>query len=99
MSERRFPLLGTGRTISWGTAELAYAEYYRKYGGDQSLERLAERGGFGEGEMDSLYPDWRKREDKVLILETTLDEVRTWRDLPLNERLFGDLNYILRRDR
>ncbi len=30
---------------------------------------------------------------------TMLDEVRKWRDLPPIERLFGELNYILRKDK
>ena len=45
--------------IPWRVAEKAYQEYSRLYGTDQSLERLAERGGFGEWEMDNLYPNWR----------------------------------------
>lgn len=48
--------------ISWETAELAYSVYASEYGRGQSLERLAERGGFGPGEMDMFLPDWRTRE-------------------------------------
>lgn len=44
---------------SWEDAERAYAAYRRTYGsGGQSLERLAERGGFGRSEMDVFAPGW-----------------------------------------
>lgn len=38
-------------SIPWWLAELAYKEYSRRYGTEQSLERLAERGGFGHAEL------------------------------------------------
>lgn len=64
---RRFPLLAPetrGRTaprsIPWSVAERAYEKYSARYGRAQSLERLAERGGFGPGEMDDLYPEWER---------------------------------------
>ncbi len=38
-------------TIPWWLAEIAYQEYARRFGTDQSLERLAERGGFGRDEL------------------------------------------------
>ena len=47
--------------VPWSVAELAYSVYVRRGGGDQSLERLAERGGFGASEMDMFLPDWRER--------------------------------------
>lgn len=47
--------------IPWHIAELAYSVYSGRYGRGQSLERLAERGGFGPGEMDMFLPDWRER--------------------------------------
>src|SRR5688572_23577436 len=37
--------------IPWSVAEIAYRYYSHKYGTDQSLERLAERGGFGRDEL------------------------------------------------
>lgn len=40
--------------VPWGIAEAAYATYSKWYGKDQSLERLAERGGFGWSELVSL---------------------------------------------
>lgn len=40
-----------GTHTSWPLAELAYSAYARCFGGDQSLERLAERGGFSISEL------------------------------------------------
>jgi len=37
--------------IPWWLAEEAYAYYSARYGTQQSLERLAERGGFGREEL------------------------------------------------
>lgn len=38
-------------TIAWEEHLEAYADYARRYGRDQSAERLAERGGFGYYEL------------------------------------------------
>jgi hypothetical protein len=65
MSDRLFPLQRDRRdllsptNIPWSVAEKAYAVYAAKYGTRQSLERLAERGGFGVSEMDEFVPEWR----------------------------------------
>lgn len=40
--------------IPWVVAEIAYIKYARRYGRSQSLERLAERGGFGRDEFLEL---------------------------------------------
>lgn len=37
--------------IPWWLAEIAYEYYASRYGKQQSLERLAERGGFGREEL------------------------------------------------
>lgn len=37
--------------IPWWLAEEAYGHYAEKFGNSQSLERLAERGGFGRKEL------------------------------------------------
>jgi len=50
----RFPIQG-GLTISREAAEKAYIEYSRSYGTEQSLDRLAERAGFGLLEFCHLY--------------------------------------------
>ena len=49
--------------IPWYVADLAYSAYSARYGREQSLERLAERGGFSPSEMDDFLPDWRERCD------------------------------------
>lgn len=41
-------------TIPWWLAEIAYECYSGSYGTSQSLERLAERGGFGRDELVNL---------------------------------------------
>jgi len=62
---RRFPLQPTkGRpaptSCPWSVADKAYSQYVIGCGRQQSLERLAERGGFGLEEMDRYYPGWEK---------------------------------------
>jgi hypothetical protein len=52
--ERRFPIQGFG-TVRWEDAEEAYQTYKAVYSGDQSLERLAQRGGFDLTEFCLLY--------------------------------------------
>lgn len=56
--------------IPWSVAELAYSVYAGRYGKDQSLKRLAERGGFGPNEMDHFLPDWRERCDQLIVLRS-----------------------------
>ena len=69
MSNKQFPIQLERNaaphplTIPWSIAELAYSVYASKYGNSQSLERLAERGGFAPSEMDEFLPDWRLREE------------------------------------
>lgn len=41
-------------TIPLCLAEIAYEEYARRFGRSQSLERMAERGGFGRVELVKL---------------------------------------------
>ena len=41
-------------TIPWWLAEIAYKRYAELYGKYQSLERLAQRGGFGREELVEL---------------------------------------------
>jgi len=38
-------------TVSWLEHLLAWSQYAARYGQSQTAERLAERGGFGYGEM------------------------------------------------
>lgn len=46
-------------SIPWWLAEEAYQHYAELYGNNQSLERIAERGGFGRKELIDLL---RQRE-------------------------------------
>ena len=52
IDKRPFPIMQAGN-IPWWLAELAYEHYVRLFG-TQSLERLAERGGFGMLELLAL---------------------------------------------
>ncbi len=76
MTERRFPIQGHTEkerdpktraiirvppmTVPWIVGEIAYNDYARRFGRGQSLERLAERAGFCQGEMDDHFPQWRE---------------------------------------
>ena len=51
--ERLFPIQ-KGTPVPWSQAEIAYVTYRRLFGKSQSLERLAERGGFGDEEYRLL---------------------------------------------
>lgn len=73
MSERRFPIQ-RGGTVDWVAAEQAYAAYAKSFGREQSLDRLAERGGFGIYEFCRLYRDGAWRRD-VLSGEQTAELV------------------------
>ena len=53
----RFPIQGFALGVPWSAAESAYKVYARRYGREQTLERLAERGGFGLYEFAALYLD------------------------------------------
>jgi len=61
--------------IPWAIAELAYSVYSQRYGREQSLEGLAERAGFGPGEMDDFLPDWRERCDALAESRRELQRV------------------------
>lgn len=60
------------KTIPWYIAMKAYKSYAEQHGGSgQSLERVAERGGFAESELDMLYPEWRDQFEGFLIGQST----------------------------
>lgn len=61
MAEKTFPIQaeyspskGAATQIPWWLAEVAYEHYVKRFGDTQSLERLAERGGFGRQELVTL---------------------------------------------
>lgn len=65
----------------WPVAEKAWAAYAQQYGTGQSVERLAERGGFDWCEMDMFHPGWREEVDPFRRLEAERDEWRQrWQD-------------------
>ena len=51
---RVFPIQG-GKSVLWTDAEIAYKHYAERFGTDQSLERLAQRGWFGDAEFAYLF--------------------------------------------
>jgi len=63
-------------SVPWAVAERAWAAYSQQYSRDQSVERLAERGGFSWGEMDMYLPGWREATDAWKQLESALSEAR-----------------------
>ena len=85
-NERMFPLIPNDRrnaapgplSIPWSVAEKAYGVYASRYGRGQSLERLAERGGFGVNEMDDMYPQWRDEVSEIAELRDQLRRCQEW---------------------
>jgi hypothetical protein len=55
---------GVFRAIPWGLHELLWRVYADHGHGEQSAERLAERGGFGRGEVGMLAVGMYGREDR-----------------------------------
>ena len=51
--------------IPWSVADKAYSVYRADNGNGQSLQRLAERGGFCPSEIDLLFPRWREESDEI----------------------------------
>lgn len=74
--------------VPWSVAEKAYSVYSKRYGNDQSLERLNERGGFSLGEMDMFYPQWREEVGEIASLRAEIVRLKESLDI-LGER--GDL--------
>lgn len=72
-----------GPPFPWYIAEKAYAKYVELYGRGQSLETLAQRGGFYQQELDALTPGWRNEVSELEVLkkekaslEATIDDLR-----------------------
>ncbi|KKL16599.1 hypothetical protein LCGC14_2493940 [marine sediment metagenome] len=65
--------------IPWKLAEVVYAGYSQRYGTDQSLERIAERGGFGILEIaDHLEDTIADLETKNTRLQARVEELERW---------------------
>ncbi len=62
MAKKEFPIIrgGSLKSIPRSVAEMVYEGYARDYPGGQSLERLAERGGFGLYELGLYLPNWQQ---------------------------------------
>ncbi len=56
----RFPMQD-GPDIDWETAKKIYKMYSFLYGSSQSLERLAEKGGFGWAQVKYITSDYKKK--------------------------------------
>jgi len=53
-------------TCSWEDAERAYENYSKLYGEQESLEQIAQRGGFSRVEMDFYAPGWAHKPRSLL---------------------------------
>lgn len=62
--------------IPWSVADKAYSWYRDRYGNTQSLEVIADRGGFSPSEMDEQFPNWREESSEIFQLKKQLDECR-----------------------
>lgn len=62
--------------IPRSVAERAYVIYRTRGGGDQTLDRLCERGGFSAGELDMFAPGWREEVTEIARLRAELDRTR-----------------------
>lgn len=99
---KKFPILPSRvirafpRAIPWSVAELAYGAYSSRYGTDQSLERIAERGGFGPDEMDEFLPDWIERCSEIALLHAHVRTLEEALEFYADNRLY--VNIGIRRD-
>jgi hypothetical protein len=59
--KRLFPMQ-RGPAIPWSLAATIYAAYSKLYGTQQSLEKLAARGGFSWREVEVIFAELKKRE-------------------------------------
>ncbi len=81
MTNKRFRLLATDDKtglgdIPWSMGARAYAAYSARYGTNQSIETLNQRGGFSPGEMDQFLPGWR---DQIAAAELlTPEQLMLW---------------------
>jgi len=81
-------------SVPWSVAEKAYEVYSGRYGHDQSLEHLAERCGFGIGEMDDFLPNWRELTKKADDDAGRLEELRRKYNRPECGDIRYDVNFL-----
>ncbi len=61
MPDKIFPMQD-GPNIPWATAEPIYEAYAILFGKRQSMERIAERGGFGWAEVEEIFKQLYKKD-------------------------------------
>lgn len=71
-----FPMQG-GPSIPWETAEIVYRAYSAIYGTSQTLQRLGERGGFGWGEVEHIFKEFRRSKGETAFRKL-LGEKAAW---------------------
>jgi hypothetical protein len=92
MNDKMFPIIPDGKSkphplqIPWSVAEQAYTVYLAKYGSRQSLETLAQRGGFHVSEMDMLLLNWREQSSEITQLRTRIEQLHEELDIATRER-------------
>ena len=69
MGDRMMPMQD-GPPIDWATAEKVYEAYVALYGNGQSIDRIADRGGFGWAEVAAIF-DAVRRKDRALWRKLT----------------------------
>jgi hypothetical protein len=63
--------------ISWDVAKVAYQDYVMRFGNSQSIETIAERGGFGVWEMiNHLHSMVLRQGEQMKELKKTLGALR-----------------------
>lgn len=76
--------------IPWDVAELAYSVYSARFGRGQSLERIAERGGFSPNEMDDFVPNWRDRCSSLAAAAAEIKRLREAVEIGLHALTLSD---------
>jgi len=72
---KQFPMQD-GPSIPWSLAERIYFVYADLFGQQQSLERLAKRGGFGWGEIPVFRKEYRQKHGRYPDWSVTCDPTR-----------------------
>ena len=70
--ERTFPIQ-KGTDVPWAMAQRAYVYYSEQYGNTQSIERMAQRGGFGWQEFACFLAGHDPRSGHVECTEKAMD--------------------------
>lgn len=73
--QKMAPVQGYSAGIPWSLHRRAWDAYAARCGRDQSPERIAERGGFGTGELDMFVPGWRDEVSEIKRLRGALQVI------------------------